>query len=92
MQAAGCEREVFNSDALALLHEQAQGRLREVDRACVDALRLAARRKLRFVDRDLIVAVLGDIAERDEDLNHPRTRPHWTKLDGHLALTPRLMR
>ncbi len=60
IKRVGCEREVFNSDALALVHEQAQGRLRELDRICTDALKLAARRKLRVIDRELVVRVLGD--------------------------------
>ena len=58
MKRAGREREVFNFDALALLHEQAQGRLRDIDRACIDALRLAVRRKLRLV----LAAVFATIA------------------------------
>jgi hypothetical protein len=42
------------------VHEQAQGRLRDIDRLCTDALKLAARRKLRVVDRELIARVLAD--------------------------------
>lgn len=64
---SGCERELFNSDALALVHEQAQGRLRELDRICTDALKRGAKRKLRVIDRDLIVRVLGDAEEPLKD-------------------------
>ena len=60
LKRAGCEREALNSDAIALVHEQAQGRLRDIDRLCTDALKLAARRKLRVVDRELIARVLAD--------------------------------
>ena len=32
MHHAGCDRNVFNSDAIALIHEHSQGRLRDTDR------------------------------------------------------------
>jgi general secretion pathway protein A len=60
MRRAGCERDVFNSDALALIHEQAQGRLRDTDRIATDALKLGARKKLKTIDRELVARVLGD--------------------------------
>ena len=41
LRHAGCERELFNSDATALIHEQSQGRLRDTDRIATDALKLA---------------------------------------------------
>lgn len=67
LKRAGVDRELFNSDALALVHEQAQGRLREVDRLCTDALKLAARRKLRVIDRELVATVLGETVDADDD-------------------------
>jgi type II secretory pathway predicted ATPase ExeA len=67
LKRAGTEREIFNSDALALVHEQAQGRLREVDRLCTDALKLAARRKLRVIDRELVAKVLGEAGDEHDD-------------------------
>lgn len=67
IKRAGSEREVFNSDALAIVHEHAQGRLREVDRICTDALKLAARRKLKIIDRELVARVLDESAELGED-------------------------
>ena len=67
LKRAGVDRELFNSDALALVHEQAQGRLREVDRLCTDALKHAARRKLRVIDRELVAKVLGETVAADDD-------------------------
>lgn len=51
---AGTDRPVFPDDALAALHEHSQGALREIDRLATAALRDAARRKKRLVDRDLV--------------------------------------
>jgi len=51
---AGGDRELFSSDALALLHEASSGHLRNIDRLATAALRNAARRKLKRVDRELI--------------------------------------
>jgi general secretion pathway protein A len=72
LQAAGTEREVFTSDALAMLHESASGSLRDIDRIATAALRVAARRKKKLVERDVIAHVIdaatadhaGDGAER----------------------------
>jgi general secretion pathway protein A len=55
---AGCTRSLFDSDALVLLHEASGGRLRDVDRIATEALKRAARRKLKRVDRQLIAGVL----------------------------------
>lgn len=66
LRKAGCEREVFNSDAIALIHEQSQGRLRDTDRLATDALKAAARRKLRVIDRELVARVLGDADDYDD--------------------------
>jgi type II secretory pathway predicted ATPase ExeA len=60
MRSAGCDRVVFNSDAITLIHEHAQGRLRDTDRIASDALKLAAQRKLKVIDRELVTRVLGD--------------------------------
>lgn len=59
-QKAGADRELFGSDALSLLHEAAQGHLRDIDRLATLALKQAARKKLRVVDRDLMQAILED--------------------------------
>jgi type II secretory pathway predicted ATPase ExeA len=66
LRRAGCEREIFNSDAITLIHEHAQGRLRDTDRIATDALKLGARRKLRVIDRELVGRVLGDADYDDE--------------------------
>lgn len=59
---AGCERELFASDAVAMLHEGARGALREVDRLATEALREAARRKKKLVERDAVSRVLDTAA------------------------------
>jgi general secretion pathway protein A len=51
---AGVKRELFSSDALSMLHEDTVGRLRDIDRVATLALKTAARRKLKTVDRDII--------------------------------------
>jgi general secretion pathway protein A len=55
---AGCERELFASDAVAMLHEAASGALREVDRLATAALREAARKKRKLVERDVLARVV----------------------------------
>jgi len=67
LRRAGCEREIFNSDAIALIHEQSQGRLREIDRIATDALTLGARRKIKTLDRELVARVLGNFEMPPED-------------------------
>ena len=57
---AGADRELFSSDALAMLHEATVGRLRDIDRVATDALKAAARKKLKSVDRELLEHVLDD--------------------------------
>ena len=58
LRHAGTERNVFSSDALSMLHEGTVGRLREIDRVATLALKSAARRKLKTVDRDIISHLL----------------------------------
>jgi general secretion pathway protein A len=58
LSRAGCEREVFASDALALLHEAALGSLRDIDRLASAALSEAAKKKRRLVERELISRLL----------------------------------
>ena len=55
---AGCDRELFTGDALAMLHEAANGSLRDMDRLATAALREAARRKRKLVERDVIGRVV----------------------------------
>jgi len=59
----GCEKELFASDATAMLHEAASGALREVDRLATAALREAARKKRRLVERDVIARVVDSAPE-----------------------------
>jgi type II secretory pathway predicted ATPase ExeA len=58
LAGAGCTKELFTTDPIALLHEAASGSLRDVDRIAHNALRLAARKKRKLVERDIILAVL----------------------------------
>jgi general secretion pathway protein A len=67
LRHAGCERDVFTSDAVALIHEDARGRLRDIDRVATDALKIAGRRKLRTVDRELVVRILGETETATEE-------------------------
>lgn len=58
LRRAGCDKDLFSSDAVAILHEHARGRLRDLDRVATDALKAGARRKLRRVARDLVARVI----------------------------------
>ena len=61
---AGCERELFSSDAIAMLHEAASGALRDIDRIATNALREAARKKRKLVERDTLTRILNADTER----------------------------
>lgn len=65
LRAAGCERDLFPDDALAVLHELSQGALREIDRLAAAALRDAARRQKKLVDRDVVTRVADALARFD---------------------------
>jgi len=65
LKAAGTTRAVFSSDALVLVHEATQGRLRDIDRIATHALKRAARRKLKIVDRELLGHVLDEDSRPD---------------------------
>lgn len=58
LMAAGSNKELFTSDAIAILHEATSGSLRDIDRVAHNALRMAARRKRKLVERDVLQAVL----------------------------------
>lgn len=60
---AGCERELFATDAVAMLHEAASGALREVDRLATASLKEAARRKKKLIERDVLARVVDALAE-----------------------------
>ncbi|MBL8951092.1 MAG: AAA family ATPase [Myxococcaceae bacterium] len=57
LELVGCEKEVFTSDAVAMLHEGADGAHRDLDRLATLALREAARRKKKLVERDVVSRV-----------------------------------
>jgi general secretion pathway protein A len=59
LRHAGCEREVFASDAIAMLHEAALGSMRDIDRLATAALRDAARKKRKLVERETLARVLA---------------------------------
>jgi general secretion pathway protein A len=65
LRAVGCERDLFPDDALAALHELSQGALREIDRLASAALRDAARRQKKLVDRDVVTRVAEALARFD---------------------------
>ena len=54
LKQAGCSSELFNAESLARLHESTGGVLRDIDRIAGAALRDAARKKRRTVERDSI--------------------------------------
>ena len=58
LKLAGCERELFPRDAVALLHEASSGAHRELDRLASLALREAARKKRKLVDQEMIRELL----------------------------------
>jgi hypothetical protein len=55
------ERDVFTADALTLLHEAAGSSPREIDRMATAALREAARRTKKLVERDVMAHIVGDL-------------------------------
>jgi general secretion pathway protein A len=59
LQLAGADKNVFAADAVALMHEHASGALRDIDRIAHSAMRDAARRKRKIVDRDAVERVLA---------------------------------
>lgn len=64
---ASADRDLFSTDAAAMLHEASDGRLRDLDRLATEALKLGARKKARVVDRDLVAHVVIDDAADDYD-------------------------
>ena len=57
LHRVGCDRELFASDAPAMIHEAAAGSLRSVDRIATGALRAASRKKRKLVERDVVMRV-----------------------------------
>ena len=65
----GCERELFASDAVALLHEAANGGLRDIDRIATNALRESAKKKRKLVERDTLGRVLATDSARPVEVS-----------------------
>ena len=65
LRRAGADREIFTADALTALHEAAGSSLREIDRIATGALREAARRKKKLVERDVMARIVGDLTPSD---------------------------
>ena len=88
------KREIFSTDAVALIHEAASGLLRNVDRLATNCLKAAARGKHRIVDRELILHVLDSaqpLGTDEKNLN--RRAPSSDHRDGHpIACVPRAHR
>ena len=61
LRRAGCDRDLFAPEALAVLHEAAGSSLREIDRLATAALRESARRKKKQVERDVMARIVGDL-------------------------------
>ena len=60
----GCDKELFSSDAIAMLHEAASGALRDLDRLATAALRETARKKRKLVEREVLARIVdSDVAE-----------------------------
>ena len=54
----GCGRDIFASDAVAMVHETATGGIRDVDRLATAVIRAAATQKRRLVERDAVARVI----------------------------------
>jgi general secretion pathway protein A len=65
IERAGGSRELFASDAVALLHEATGGALRELDRLATACLRAAARKKRKLVDREIVSRVVRSLVPED---------------------------
>ncbi len=63
LEVVGGTKDFFASDALAILHEAAGSSLRDTDRLATAALRVAARRKKKLVERDVLTRILQTESE-----------------------------
>jgi general secretion pathway protein A len=59
LKLAGSDKNIFAADAIQLMHEHATGALRDIDRIAHGAMRDAARRKRKTVDREAVERVLA---------------------------------
>ncbi len=67
LSLVGSAQGLFDSDALALLHEATDGTLRLIDRLATLALKNAARRKLHGVDRACLARVVAEEPAANKD-------------------------
>jgi type II secretory pathway predicted ATPase ExeA len=65
LHRAGCDRDLFPADSVALLHEATLGAMRAIDRLAAAALRETARRKRRLVEREAVSRVIDADAMRE---------------------------
>jgi type II secretory pathway predicted ATPase ExeA len=65
LSRVGCDRELFADEALATLHQAAGSSLREIDRLATAALREAARRKKKLVEREVLARVVDQLPPVD---------------------------
>ena len=61
---AGCPTTIFASDVITMIHEATDGAMRDVDRLATAAMRCAARKKKRLVERDVMAQVIEAEAPR----------------------------
>ncbi len=61
----GCDREIFGSDATAMIHEATHGAMRDIDRIATAALKDAGRKKARLVERDVVARILDAESTRE---------------------------
>lgn len=59
LERAGCDRELFPPDAVAVLHERTGGLPRDLDRIADLALDLAARRRVKIVHKDVVLDAIN---------------------------------
>ena len=58
LHRVGCDRDIFASDAVAMIHEAALGGMRDVDRLATASLRETARKKRKLVERDAVTRII----------------------------------
>lgn len=63
LSRVGATKDIFSADALAMLHEAAANSLRDTDRIATAALRAAARKKKKIVERDVLTRILQSESE-----------------------------
>ena len=54
LRLAGSTKELFTTDAITIIHEATGGAMRDVDRIATSAMRAAARKKKKLVERDVV--------------------------------------